>query len=311
MTITYDPTGNGIALPVTIVSGGGTGGATTSTVDTLYVVVVQFVDGLVTNNVGDYIQQIQVISSTGTVISTTWTNLTQGVALSTAPAPGYISATSANPLTDAQLRATPVAMSTAQLPTTLGPQTASNSLSVVVANPTTLDNFPIVTQYVAKTASTGVAVGDYVQDLEIYDAGTDPATLLSSTWTNITQGTTLAGAPPANTLVPLSGTGLTDAQLRATPVPVTIGALPTSIYSNQLTVSLTAQALASQTFANGVVLSSSANNTGNIYIGPVGVTASTGYLLVPGQAISYAVENSNVIYALGTNTTDVLSYTGN
>jgi hypothetical protein len=154
-------------------------------------------------------------------------------------------------------------------------------------------------------------VGDYVQDLEIYDGGTDPATLISSAWTNITQGTTLAGAPPANTLVPLSGTGLTDAQLRATPVPVTIGALPTSIYSNQLTVSLTAQALASQTFANGVVLSSSANNTGNIYIGPVGVTASTGYLLVPGQAISYAVENSNVIYALGTNTTDVLSYTGN
>jgi len=229
MTITYDPTGNGIALPVVIVSGGGGGGSTTSTVDTLYVVVVEFVDGSVTNHVGDYIQQIQVISNTGTIVSTTWTNLTQGETLATAPAAGYISATSANPLTDAQLRATPVAMTSTQLPPALGPQTSSNAMSVYVTNQSTLDNFPIVTQYVAKTASTGVSVGDYVQDLEIYDASTDPATLLSSTWTNITQGTTLAGAPPANTLVPLSGTGLTDAQLRATPVEVSSDQLPTTL----------------------------------------------------------------------------------
>jgi hypothetical protein len=467
MTISYDPTYNGIALPVTIVSGGG-GSSTTTSVTTLYTVIVQFTDGIV-NNVGDTIQEVQLISSTGSIISTTWTNLTQNSVLPSAPSPGYISAASANPLTNAQLRASPVPMSTTQLPTTLGLQTAGNSLSVVVSNPTSLDNFPVITQYVATAASTGVNIGDYVQDLQVYDAATNPATLVSSVWTNITQNTTLTGAPPASSLTPISGTGLTNAQLRASPIkseitdassnvinslpfgteyglltatsgglfiasaynatyptltsgsttPTTVGwentlsapsvsvlvyvtnaailnigvsidnagtysnttgvalttglnqfsfpangnyyefsitnsggstiavdlnvyygtipsagqlpkafsqsvtlavdqaaiqttgFMPASIYSGQKTLSTSASALSSLVLYNGVVLTASSTNTGTVYVGGSTVTTSTGYALIPGQSISYAVSNQSSIYVVGTNTTDTLYFTGN
>lgn len=89
------------------------------------------------------------------------------------------------------------------------------------------------------------------------------------------------------------------------------GTTAITIYSNQQTTTLTAVALPWQALINGIVLTAKPSNTGTVYIGPVGVTSATGYPLVPGQSISYAVTNLSAIYIIGTNTTDVIAFTGN
>jgi len=95
----------------------------------------------------------------------------------------------------------------------------------------------------------------------------------------------------------------------------TLGAVynanPSTIIAARQTATTSAVALPSTALVNGINLTSLANNTGTIYIGSSGVTTSTGYPLVGGQSMSYAVTNLNAIYMIGTNTTDVLAYTGN
>ena len=72
-----------------------------------------------------------------------------------------------------------------------------------------------------------------------------------------------------------------------------------------------AVALPSQALANGVVITAATANTGTVYVGPSGVTSSTGYPLAAGVSISYAVANLSSIYIIGTNGTDVVAFTGN
>ena len=84
-----------------------------------------------------------------------------------------------------------------------------------------------------------------------------------------------------------------------------------SIYSGQQTATTSALALPSQALANGVVITANAANTSTVYVGPSGVTSSTGYPLAAGQSISYALANLSSIYIIGTNTTDAVAFTGN
>ena len=89
------------------------------------------------------------------------------------------------------------------------------------------------------------------------------------------------------------------------------GVYATGIYSGQQTVTTSAVALPSQALANGVVITAATANTGTVYVGPSGVTSSTGYPLAAGQSISYALANLSSIYIIGTNTTDAVAFTGN
>jgi len=114
--------------------------------------------------------------------------------------------------------------------------------------------------------------------------------------------------------VSLVTVGLDPAQ----PLPAgtnTIGAVtsanPTAVVAGQQTATTSAVALPSQALVNGVNVLALAGNTGTIYVGPSGVTASTGYPLAPGQTLPFAVTNLNAIYMLGTNTSDKLAYAGN
>ena len=84
-----------------------------------------------------------------------------------------------------------------------------------------------------------------------------------------------------------------------------------TIYSGQQTLTTSAAALPSHALANGVVITAETTNTGTVYVGPSGVTTSTGYPLVAGQSISYAINNLSSIYIIGTNGTDVVAFTGN
>ena len=91
----------------------------------------------------------------------------------------------------------------------------------------------------------------------------------------------------------------------------TIPSNPATAYSGQQTLTLSAAALPSQALVNGIVLTAKTSNTGTVYVGPAGVTTATGYPLIGGQSISYGVTNLNALYVIGTNTSDVVTFTGN
>jgi hypothetical protein len=95
----------------------------------------------------------------------------------------------------------------------------------------------------------------------------------------------------------------------------TLGAVtqanPVTISAGQQTLTASAAALPSQALTNGVVLTALATNNGTVYVGPSGVTSSTGYPLNAGQSVAYAVTNQSAIFIIGTNTTDKVAFTGN
>jgi len=87
---------------------------------------------------------------------------------------------------------------------------------------------------------------------------------------------------------------------------------PATIYSAQQTVTTSAIALVSQALSNGLVITADLTNSAAIYVGPSGVTTSTGYKLQPGASISYGVTNANAIYIVSAaSTTDKIAVTGN
>jgi hypothetical protein len=86
---------------------------------------------------------------------------------------------------------------------------------------------------------------------------------------------------------------------------------PSTIYSGQQATTTSAAALPSQALVNGVIIKAKTTNTAVVYVGPSGVTTSTGYPLAAGEAISYGVTNLSTIYIIGANTSDGVSFTGN
>lgn len=114
-----------------------------------------------------------------------------------------------------------------------------------------------------------------------------------------------------------AGGGLTNTELRATPVPVsnsstfgTVGTSPNAINVGQRTVSTTAvQISASATVpTNGILVQALAGNGAAVYVGGSGVTTSTGWELSPGQAIAFTC-TLNTIYIISVaSTTDKICY---
>ncbi|MCW2317987.1 hypothetical protein M2322_003552 [Rhodoblastus acidophilus] len=97
----------------------------------------------------------------------------------------------------------------------------------------------------------------------------------------------------------------------ATKIGVATGGNPSTIYSVRVTAATTAAALPAQSLVNGIICKAPSTNTATIFIGPAGVTAATGYPLMPGEAISYGATNATAINFVGSNASDVLSCTGN
>lgn len=87
---------------------------------------------------------------------------------------------------------------------------------------------------------------------------------------------------------------------------------PSGIAANYQTATLSAAALPSLKFVNGVVLKAKYTNTGVIFVGPCeSLTTANGYPLQAGEPISYAVPDLSAICMIGQNTSDVLNWTGN
>jgi hypothetical protein len=74
-----------------------------------------------------------------------------------------------------------------------------------------------------------------------------------------------------------------------------------TLVSGQASVTATAAALASNS-AKGVCVNALAANTIPVYVGPSGTTTSTGFQLVPGAGICFAVSNSNLVYVVASTT---------
>lgn len=173
----------------------------------------------------------------------------------------------------------------------------------------------VVTTYSVKTAFTGASAGDTITATQVIDVTGTPTTV-STIWRNQTTGADLSSAPSADNLTLLGSQSLTDAQLRAAAIAVETP-LPVDPFVGQLKIatSSTAVALPNKILKNGIVLKASSSNTSNLFVGASGVTTTddgtgNGYKLEPGEAISFAILNSNTIYVNGT-AGSILYYSGN
>lgn len=97
------------------------------------------------------------------------------------------------------------------------------------------------------------------------------------------------------------GGGLTDTELRASAVPTAVSSvtLPAAVYSGQKSVTAagTDEALAaSQALVSGVTVKALHGNTGMIYVGPSGVSSTTGYVLDAGESVFIEVGNLASVY---------------
>ena len=97
--------------------------------------------------------------------------------------------------------------------------------------------------------------------------------------------------------------GLTDAQLRATAVPISAAlggiSLPTALVHGQKTVAAagTEEALgASATLYSGVRIKALHGNTGWVYVGANPVTSGTGLVLDAGEEVFLEVANLATVY---------------
>lgn len=117
------------------------------------------------------------------------------------------------------------------------------------------------------------------------------------------------------------GGGLTDAELRATPVDVTVigevevkndsgNAIPTNVLyeaygdmrhgqNNDVDSGASEQIVGASNFANkGVLVKAFSTNTGIIYIGNSGVTVANGVPLLPGESITIPQDDANKVYVI-------------
>lgn len=72
-----------------------------------------------------------------------------------------------------------------------------------------------------------------------------------------------------------------------------------------------AVAMADNKLRNGVIIKALSDNSSIAYIGPVGVSASTGYPLAAGEAISYGVANTTQLYLICSAASGAVAVTGN
>jgi len=94
-------------------------------------------------------------------------------------------------------------------------------------------------------------------------------------------------------------------------VIVSSSATSNAITSFQATVSQTAASLPSGSLTNGIILMALSSNSGIIYVGGPGVSTANGLPLAPGAQTSLGVSNSNLVYIIGTNTSDKIAGLGN
>jgi hypothetical protein len=83
-----------------------------------------------------------------------------------------------------------------------------------------------------------------------------------------------------------------------------------SIVSGQQTATSSAAALSSHSLKQGVVLQALSTNTVSVFIGPSGVTSSTGLELPAGGSVTLPVNNTNVVYIVSASDSPAVTFVG-
>lgn len=137
------------------------------------------------------------------------------------------------------------------------------------------------------------------------------------------EGAGAAGSPPTGGPVYLGGTDGTDLRALSTDssghlnvnATVTPGGTQDvlltgsgSLVTGQTAVTGSAVALATHA-ANGVCVKALIGNTISVYIGPSGITTSTGFELPPGQGWCGPLNNLNVVYVIASTTGASVTWT--
>lgn len=178
-------------------------------------------------------------------------------------------------LTDTQLRATPVPVSSSSLPLPTGASTSAKQLP---------DNHNVVVTSVPTTA----VVGTFFQATQPVSAATLPLPSGASTAANQATGNSSLSSidTKLSGTIATSSSTLPQADLPAAPV------------NNQKTVTTagTAVQLQTNTLKVGVIVQALSTNTGLIYVGSSSVSAANGFELQPGQATSVGAANTNSIW---------------
>jgi len=78
------------------------------------------------------------------------------------------------------------------------------------------------------TGFTGASIGDELCFTQEYNISGSPATLVSGTWRNLTTAAALSSPPSGTNILYAGAIGLTDAQVRATALPVSLPTTPTA-----------------------------------------------------------------------------------
>lgn len=170
-------------------------------------------------------------------------------------------------------------------------------------------------------ASGAVASGAYASGSvaagAIVDLGTGSSPAANTVNANLKAINTTLGTPMQATGGTVSTTNLpstadtSTGPAGANTIRVATATSSGAVVSFRQTATASAVVLPTNTLTNGLVCQSLSTNTGTIYLGPTGVTTGTGYALIAGQPISYGIANSNQLFMIGSNTTDVLNCTGN
>jgi hypothetical protein len=154
-----------------------------------------------------------VVYSGSTVVSTTWTNASTGVVLTLTPPGADLAAKEITPLTDEELRAKAVDVfvtNQVSLPPggSVTPNTVYEQTLVALADDT--------------TAPIEYTQGDVITYNAVYNESVTPPTLISESYFNETTGQVITQAPTAAELAVLPTTPLTNDEMRAAPVEVTM-----------------------------------------------------------------------------------------
>jgi len=144
------------------------------------------------------------------------------------------------------------------------------------------------------TAPSLAVTGTFFQGTQPVSIAAMPTTAVTGTFWQAIQPVSLPSLPPGTNLI---GTVL--------------GPLPAIPITGQQILTTAAVALPANALQNGLIVTALSANTGTVYVGAAGVTATTGYPLSAGQSMSFAVANASGISIIGSNATDKVAYSGN
>ncbi len=96
----------------------------------------------------------------------------------------------------------------------------------------------------------------------------------------------------------------------AIPVYIASNGSVTAVVSGQQTATSTATALANHSLNDSVTIAAPSTNAAAVYIGPAGITSSTGFALAAGQSVTLPINNTSLVYILAPTGSPVVSYIG-